>query len=312
MRDAFVRTLMDIAGRDPRVMLLTGDLGFGVLTPFAQAYPKQYLNVGVAEQNMTGLAAGLALEGRVVFTYSIANFNTLRCLEQIRNDVCHHRADVKVVSVGGGFCYGALGISHHATEDLAILRALPGLTVAAPGDPVETDALVRAAAATPGPFYLRLGRGGEATVHEGGTKIALGKACRLRDGADAALVSTGGMLPNALAASKLLAERGIAASVTSLHTLKPLDEAAVAGLARETGLVATVEEHIAKGGLGGAVAEVVAGLSGPRARVLRLGLGEGFSDAIGSQEHLRQVHGLSPQGLAERIAATLKETPHGL
>lgn len=307
MRDAFVHSLMEIAANDPRLMLLTGDLGFGVLTPFAKAYPKQYLNVGVAEQNMTGLAAGLALEGRVVFTYSIANFNTLRCLEQIRNDVCHHGADVKVVSVGGGFCYGALGISHHATEDLAILRALPGLTVVAPGDPLETDALVRAAHATSGPFYLRLGRGGETAVHQGAPDIALGRAIRLREGSDLAIVSTGGMLKGAIEAARLLETRGIAASVTSLHTLKPLDEVAVITLARETGLVVTVEEHIARGGLGGAVAEVVASLSGPRARVLRLGLGEGFNDAIGSQDHLRQVHGLTPEGLAERMAVALGE-----
>ncbi len=307
MRDAFTRTLFEIADRDERVMLLTGDLGFGVLTSFAAAYPKQFLNVGIAEQNMAGIAVGLAREGRIVFTYSIANFNTLRCLEQLRNDACYHAANVKVVSVGGGFCYGALGISHHATEDLAIMRSLPSLTVVAPGDPYEACALTQSAWETAGPFYLRLGRGREPTVHKDGSCVVLGKALRVRAGTDVGIVSVGGMLPDALAAAERLDKEGIAASVTSMHTLKPLDEAAVVALAREVDLIVTVEEHIACGGLGGAVAEVVAGLSGTRARVLRIGLGNGFSKVIGSQEYLRQIHGLSPDGIVERIVTTLRE-----
>ncbi len=311
MRDAFTRALSELAAEDPRVMLLTGDLGFGVLTPFAAAYPKQFLNVGVAEQNMAGIAVGLAREGRIVFTYSIANFNTLRCLEQLRNDACYHAANVKVVSVGGGFCYGALGISHHATEDLAIMRSLPGLTVVAPGDPVEAGALTRAVGETPGTFYLRLGRGGEPVVHRGAPHVVLGKALRLCDGADVAILSVGGMLSNAMVAAELLAQQGVAASVTSIHTIKPLDESAIVALAREVGLIVTVEEHIACGGLGGAVAEVVAGLSGARARVLRIGVGSGFSETIGSQDHLRQVHGLSPDGIIRRILETLQERIYG-
>lgn len=306
MRDAFTRSLMTLAAQDERIMLLTGDLGFGVLTPFAAAYPKQFLNVGVAEQNMTGLAVGLTREGRIVFTYSIANFNTLRCLEQIRNDACYHRANVKVVSVGGGFCYGALGISHHATEDLAIMRALPELTVVAPGDPVEAEALTRIVAETPGPFYLRLGRGGEPVVHTDTPEVVLGRPLTLRRGQDLAIVAIGGLLGNAVAAADLLAAEGIAASVTSLHTLKPLDEAAVAELARGIGLVVTVEEHIAQGGLGGAVSEVVAGLAGTRARVLRLGLGQGFCETIGTQDYLRQANGLDPQGIAASIRGQLQ------
>jgi transketolase len=303
---------MELVGQDDRIMLLTGDLGFGVLTPFARAYPKNFLNVGVAEQNMTGVAVGLAREGRIVFTYSIANFNTLRCLEQIRNDACYHKANVKVISVGGGFCYGALGRSHPATEDLAIMRAIPGLTVVAPGDPVETDALVRAAWETEGPFYVRLGRGGESTVHGAGDAVSLGRAAHLRDGTDMAIISAGGMLPNAMAAAALLEKDGIRASVTSMHTVKPLDEAAVAALARKYRLLVTVEEHIARGGLGGAVAEVVAGMVDARSRVVRIGLGENFCDAIGNQDYLRRVHGLSPEGIAEQSAAAFKETRHGL
>jgi len=144
MRTAFMKTLFEAAAQDRRVCLIVGDLGYSVIDEFAKAYPDQFVNAGVAEQDMTGIAAGMALSGKIVFTYSIANFATLRCLEQIRNDVCYHHAKVKVVAVGGGLAYGSLGVSHHATEDLAILRALPGMTVVAPGDPIEAELATRA------------------------------------------------------------------------------------------------------------------------------------------------------------------------
>src|SRR5467141_3686443 len=151
MRSAFMRTLVELAEKDDRINLLVGDLGFGVVEPFAEKFPSRFVNAGVAEQDMTGIAAGLALCGKIVFTYSIGNFSTLRCLEQIRNDVCYHQADVKIIAVGGGFAYGALGMSHHATEDLAIMRALPGMVVVAPGDPFEVEQATRAVVAQSGP-----------------------------------------------------------------------------------------------------------------------------------------------------------------
>src|SRR5436189_1736405 len=157
MRLSFIQSLCEAAERDGRVHLLTADLGYSVVEPFARAFPRRFTNVGVAEQNLIGVAAGLALCGKVAFVYSIANFPTLRCLEQIRNDVCYHDASVKIVAVGGGFAYGALGMSHHATEDLAVMRAIPRMTVVAPGDPVEAELATRAIAASPGPCYLRLG-----------------------------------------------------------------------------------------------------------------------------------------------------------
>ena len=166
MRDAFTRALMREAAKDDRLMLVTGDLGFGVLKPFWETYPEQFVNAGIAEQSMTGLAAGLAKTGRTVLTYSIGNFPTLRCLEQIRNDCAYHALNVKVVCVGGGFVYGSLGMSHHATEDMAIMRALPGVTVFTPGDPAEVEAIVPVMLKTPGTCYLRLGRGGEPTLPE--------------------------------------------------------------------------------------------------------------------------------------------------
>jgi transketolase len=306
MRDAFVRALTAIALQDPNTMLLTGDLGFGVLTDYARAFPKQYLNVGVAEQNMTGVAVGLALAGKTVFTYSIGNFPTLRCLEQIRNDVCYHNANVKIVCIGGGLCYGALGISHHATEDLAIMRALPNLTVVAPGDTEETSLATRAVYEQHGPCYLRLGRGGEANVHVALSAFELGKAIMLFSEGDIAVLSIGGILSNVVAARKLLEVEHISASLHSLHTLNPLDRDVIERLAASAILIVTVEEHSIIGGLGGAVAEILAELSAPKARLIRIGLPAGFSSEVGDQEYLRGIYGLSPHAIASRILAEFR------
>jgi len=301
VRDAFVRVLSDIARNDHNVMLLTGDLGFGVLTGFAREFPRQFLNVGIAEQNMTGMAAGLALEGKIVFTYSIGNFPTMRCLEQIRNDVCYHGANVKIVSIGGGFCYGALGISHHATEDLAVMRALPNIIVIAPGDITETELATRAVYEASGPCYLHLGRGGEPKVHVKRPEFAIGKAITLSSEGDVALLSTGGILSNVVMARDLLSVQNIRASVSSVHSLAPLDAQLIDELSRSAELIVTVEEHSIVGGLGGAVAEVLAELPMPRASLLRIGLQAGFSCEVGDQEYLRQVYGLSPEAIAERV-----------
>ena len=300
MRTAFMRELMTAAAADPRVTLVVGDLGFSVVDEFRARFPDQYLNVGVAEQNMTGVAAGLALSGRIVFTYSIGNFPTLRCLEQIRNDVCYHRADVKIVAVGGGFAYGALGASHHATEDLAIMRALPNMTVVAPGDPVEAGLAVRDLVSTPGPCYLRLGKAGEPVVHDGPVSFAIGRALTVRQGSDLTLISTGGLLKTAVdAADELKRRHGIRARVISMHTVKPIDAAAVEAAARETPAVLTIEEHSVLGGLGGAVAEVLAEMDEARPRFRRVGLEPAFSGVVGDQQYLRERHGLSATAIAE-------------
>jgi transketolase len=306
MRTAFVQTLTELAAHDPRITLVVGDLGFGVVTDFARRFPRQFLNAGVAEQNMTGVAAGMALAGRIVFTYSIANFPTLRCIEQIRNDVCYHRANVVVVAVGGGFAYGALGMTHHATEDLAILRSLPEMTVIAPGDPVETAAAVRAVAAGVGPVYLRLGRAGEPVVHRQSIEWSIGKAITVRDGRDMTLISTGGMLVTALAAAELLAQEGFDVGVLSMHTIKPLDIEAVMSAARRTPLIATLEEHSVLGGLGGAVAEVLAEAGIPGVRLRRLGLPSAFNKTVGDQEFLCKTYGLDAPSIARRLQEALR------
>jgi len=296
MRDTFATRLTELAEADPRVMLVTGDLGFGVLTPFAARFPRQFLNVGVAEQNMTGVATGLALEGRTVFTYSIGNFPTLRCLEQIRNDAVYHEANVKVVSIGGGFSYGALGMSHHATEDLAILRTLP-MTVVSPGCDWETREATTAIANTPGTCYLRLDKSTAGWTERPGETFTLGKARVLRDGSDLTIVATGGILGAALQVADSLKSRGHAVRVISMHTIRPFDVDAVIDAARSTGGILTVEEHTVVGGLGSAVAEACLDAGVAPRRFARVGLRAGLSSIVGSQEYLRGRYGMNADAI---------------
>jgi transketolase len=305
MRGAFFRALLELAEQDERVNLVVGDLGFGVVEEFARRFPKRFLNAGVAEQNMTGIAAGMALSGKIVFTYSIANFPILRCLEQVRNDVCYHNANVKIVAVGGGLAYGSLGSTHHATEDLAIMRSLPRMVVVAPGDPAEAQLATRAVAAHSGPCYLRLGRAGEAKVHHGQIHFQLGKAIQVRDGKDLTLISTGGLLETAVQVAESLRHTGLQTRVLSMHSVKPLDSDAILAAARETGAVFTVEEHSVVGGLGSTVAELLAEASEGSIVFKRFGLPSAFCSVVGTQEYLRAQHGLSVQSLAAAIRSAL-------
>lgn len=300
MRTAFFKTLLAAAKNDPSIHLVTGDLGFGVIEEFADSCPSQLINAGVAEQSMTGIAVGLALSGAKTFTYSIANFPTLRCLEQVRNDIGYHQADVTVVAVGGGLAYGALGMSHHATEDLAVMRALPEFAVAAPGDPVETEAVVENLIAEGGPAYLRLGKSGEPTVHQMARAIPRGGSVVLREGTDVALLSTGAILPVVAEAADRLVEEGLSVRLVSLPWLYPIDESEIRRAADECSLLVTVEEHSVVGGLGGAVAEIVAGMAS-HAPLVRIGLPRRFTSVVGSQQYLRQLHGLDPARIVERI-----------
>jgi transketolase len=297
MRTAFITTLIELARNDERIFLLIGDLGYSVVEPFAREFPDRFVNVGVAEQNMTGVATGLALSGKIVFTYSIGNFPILRCLEQIRNDVCYHNADVKIVAVGGGLAYGALGTTHHCTEGIAIMRALPNMTVVAPGDPMESALATRAVVEHPGPCYLRLGKTGETIIHHKIPNFKLGKAIVVRGGSDVTLIATGGMLHSAVQAAEELAADGIKARVLSMHTVKPLDNEAVLAAAKETGKIITIEEHTIIGGLGSAVAEVLAEHGNSKAILKRIGIKDLFCTEVGSQEHLRKVYSLSVEDI---------------
>lgn len=301
MRDAFVRKLEELASRDPRVFLITADLGFGVLTNFAKQFPKQFLNVGIAEQNMIGVATGLALDGRIVFTYSIANFPTLRCLEQIRNDACYHNADVKIVSVGGGFSYGALGVSHHATEDLTILRALPEITIAVPGDEWEAEEATKAILNTKGTCYLRLDKSKADISARPGEVFSLGEIRTIRDGTDATLITAGGILGTVLDAAATLSKSGVSCRVLSVHTIKPIDRETLCRAAAETRVVVTVEEHTVHGGLGGLVAEILMENGVTLKKFTRLGLQDEFSSVVGSQQYLRKRYGLDERAIVAAV-----------
>ena len=301
MRDAFVRTLIDIASRDRNVILMTGDLGFGVLKPYWEQLPDQFINAGIAEQNMIGVAAGMALEGKIVFVYSIGNFPTLRCLEQIRNDCAYHQANVKIVCVGGGFVYGPLGMSHHATEDLAVMRALPGVTVMAPGDVLEAEAATRAIYSQPGTCYMRLGRGGEKRIHDKIEDFQIGKAIQVRQEQRVAIFSTGGIFDEAAEACILLRQQGINPSLYTFPTLKPIDRETILACAMHCELIVTVEEHNIIGGLGSAVAEELAEMKGNRASLVRIGLHDTYSSVVGSQAYLRKVYGMDAQAIMVRV-----------
>jgi transketolase len=307
MRDMFVKTLIDIAKKDKNVHLITGDLGFGVLKPFWEQLPNQFTNAGIAEQNMTSFAAGMALEGKVVFTYSIGNFPTLRCVEQIRNDCAYHNANVKIVCVGGGFVYGSLGMSHHATEDLAIMRALPDVTVMAPGDLVEAECSTRAIYEHQGTCYLRLGRGGEKRIHEKLDSFQIGKAIKINDGERIAVFSTGAIFDEAMEASKFLKKQGVNPTLYTFPTVKPIDKDTIVESAENYDLIVTVEEHNIIGGFGSAVSEVLAGLTGSKARVLKIGLKDKYSSIVGSQNYLRDEYGMSARKIVDRVMEVTNE-----
>lgn len=301
MRSAFIETLCELAAGNPDIWLLTADLGYSVLERFREWFPDRFVNVGVAEQNMTGIAAGLALSGKTVITYSIANFPTLRCLEQIRNDLCYHHANVKIVAVGGGLVYGTQGYTHYGIEDLAIMRALPNMVVLAPGDPWEAMMATQAMVAWDGPCYLRLGKAREANVHTSRPDFQIGKTITIREGRDVTIIATGSILKTVIDAADLLLQQGIAVKVLSMHTLKPKDEAGVLAAARDSLVLLTVEEHNLNGGLGSAVAEILSesGISLPYFR--RLGIKDEYLRVVGSQEYLKRCFGISRDDIVRTV-----------
>jgi transketolase len=306
MRDHFVKRLSQLAAADQRIMLLTADLGFGVLTDFAAKFPNQFLNVGVAEQNLTGVATGMALEGLIVFTYSIGNFPTLRCLEQIRNDAAYHDANVKIVSVGSGFSYGSLGMSHHATEDISILRAIPGITIFSPGDLWEAMEATEACVKTPGTCYLRLDKSAAGANEAPGEKFVVGQPRLRRAGNDVTIIATGGIVEEALKAADTLAKEKIEARVLGIPTIRPLSVEPIIAAARETGGIITLEEHTVEGGLAGLIAETLLEHSSAPRHFRRMGLRNGFSSIVGSQAYLRTRYGLDAPAVATNVRAMLR------
>lgn len=292
MRTAFINALMEKARGNDRVFLVVGDLGYTVVEPFAKEFPNRFLNAGVAEQNMTGIAAGLAAEGYHVFTYSIANFPTLRCLEQIRNDICYHKLPVTVVAVGAGLAYGNLGFSHHGIQDIAALRCMPNMTIASPADPGETRGCLSYVLDNPGPSYLRLGKAGEPDLHS--VPVDGVRPLEIVSGSsEVALVGTGSILGVALQAADLLRAEGISPSVFSVPFLSPLDASSLRGIWRKRNVI-TVEEHVLPGGLGSLLRE----LAPDGVRIRSFHVGSSRYNAVGSQSYLRNLHGLTAGALA--------------
>ena len=308
MRNAFINSLVACARQDPSVWLLTGDLGFSVLEPYRDAFPDRFINAGVAEANMVGTAAGLAASGKNVFIYSIIPFATFRALEQIRVDVCEQGLPVTIIGVGAGMTYGAQGPTHHALEDIAVMRALPGMTVVCPGDVVEAQCAARELVGLDGPGYVRLSRAGSPTLHAEPVDFQLGRAITLMDGAvdgaDVTLISAGHILDVVTEAARRLVASGLSVRLLSMHTVKPIDEEAIERSARTSAMIFTIEEHSIVGGLGGAVAEALS-RSRTHAPLVRLGLPDAFIHEVGSENHLRAVFGLTPEAIARTVHEAL-------
>lgn len=296
MRTAFINQLIKEAKINENIFLLVGDLGFSVVEPFAELFPERYLNIGIAEQNMAGIAAGLAMEGYCVYIYSIGNFPTLRCMEQIRYDICYHNLNVKIVAVGGGYAYGSLGASHHTTEEIGMLRTIPDLVVCAPGDPVETKAITTFTAQHKGPCYIRIGKAGEPMVHKENSvvNLSLGDILKIKNNGEVAVFSTGAMLRYVV---DFITQNNINASVFSFPFIKPLNKETLVEVFKLYKKIITIEEHQAQGGFGSAILEAINDLMEEKRLskppiVKRIAIPDKFYSVAGSQDYLRKLAGL--------------------
>lgn len=292
MRTTFVKTLLSAAERDDRIFIVTPDMGFSVFEPFIERYPDRFLNVGIAEQNAAGVAAGLALSGYKVYLYSIVPFVTMRCFEQVRVDIAYMQTNVKIIGVGGGLSYGPAGATHHAIEDVAIMRSLPGMSVCCPGDPFETEQLVRYSLATPGPMYIRLGKNNEPCLHDDGDVIDFGKAAIMRKGSEFAVLAMGNMLETAKNWVDEWIQEGYDPLLASMHTMKPFDDVFIKDIVTGGMPIVTLEEHSRIGGLASAVAEAAVNCR-INIRMKSVAIEDVYSHYVGSQAFLRNRLGLS-------------------
>ena len=299
MRTAFIETLLK---NDDNVFLLTGDLGYSVIDRFSDKNPDRFLNCGVAEQNMSGIAAGLAIEGYKVFTYSIANFNTLRCIEQIRNDICYNNLDVTIVSVGGGFVYGTAGYSHHAIQDIGMMGSMPNMTLLLPSDPYETALCVDYALSNKGPKYLRIGRNGEKNITHGGVFNSY-REVKLQNESDVLIATTGGMLSVATETSEILARQNIKADVFSFPIIGNEFDSIFRNASEKYTSIITIEESLAQFGFS---ALVLNSVSLKSKRVIPFGVCRDLCSVVGSQDYLRKIHSLDAKTVAEKVNRILK------
>ena len=294
MRTAFITQLIEEASTNENIFLLVGDLGFSVVEPFAQKFPDRFLNVGIAEQNMAGVASGLALDGYCVYIYSIGNFPTLRCMEQIRYDICYHNLNVKIVAVGGGYAYGSLGASHHATEEIGMLRTIPNMVVCAPGDPAEAKVITKFSAQHNGPCYIRIGKAGEPNVHVNDLSLQLGEILPIITGSNTAVFSMGATLKYTV---DFINDHHINASIYSFPFVKPIDRQQIAVILRKYEKIITIEEHQAQGGFGSSILETINDLLeeeliSKAPFVKRIAIQDKFYSIAGSQDYLRKLAGI--------------------
>jgi transketolase len=292
MRTAYLTALYQLSKENKDIIAMISDNGAIVYDKYRTDFPGQYLNCGISESNMIAVAAGLASCEKIPFAYTIANFLTMRAFEFIRNDVCLQNQNVKLVGTGAGFVYSALGPTHHATEDIGIMRVLPNITIFSPASPLEVMKATKAAVEHKGPVYIRLGTNKEPEIYEDDYQFETGKGVMLRDGKDITIVATGSIVYDTLQAAKMLDGEGISARVINIHTIKPVDKDILIKAANDTGTVVTVEEHNINGGLGSIVAEVLMENGCGNVRFSRMGLKDCFCKGYGTHKSLKEVNDL--------------------
>lgn len=308
MRRTCVNMVYELAKTDERIVFVGSDLGAGLLDGMKAEMPERFFMEGVCEQNLIGMAAGLAREGFIPYVNTIATFLTRRCYEQIAVDVCLQNLPVRLIANGGGLVYAPLGPTHMATDDIALMRALPGMGIIAPADADEMRRLMVLTPDYPHPLYIRLGKGGDPVISDDAPAVEVGRAILHRSGTDVLIVSTGVMTERALRAAEVLAARGVSCGVLHMHTVKPIDEKALFENLGNARLVVTLEEHSRIGGLGSAITDAVVEHAGPaRPDICRLALPDAFPEDYGSQDSLLEQYGLQPPAIAETIFARL---PH--
>ncbi len=307
MRNAFAEEILEIARRDERVIVLSADIGNRLFDKLKAEFPSRFYNTGVAEANNISMAAGLAACGFRPVCYTITPFITYRCYEQIRIDICYHEMPVVIVGTGSGLSYASLGATHHSCEDIAVMRVLPGMRVAAPADALEVKACLRAAFDSEQPAYLRIGKKGEPIIHQEVPTFRFGSWSVLRRGGDVCLLGTGNMLDSALKIADILAQERISATVVNGSSIKPLDEEMLAWMVSNHDVVAMLEEHSLLGGFGSAVVEWVVDRKLPAHGILRFGTQDRFLHRLGEQPYARREYGLDIHSLAKNILSFLKE-----
>lgn len=306
MRNKTIQTIKKHAKNNKNIILLAADLGFNVLEPFQEEFPNRFFNCGIAEQNLMGVAAGLAKEDKQVFLYSINNFLTARCLEQVRNDCALNHLNVNILCVGGGLTYGTAAMSHHGTEDIAIMRALPNVIVATPCDKLEAECIIDSIIDINETCYIRLERANGVDIHNEINNFEFGKAIKIKDGNDIVIFAVGSIINEAIKASEELSKQGLSIAIYSFPTVKPLDEELIKECAQKFKLIVTLEEHNICGGFGSAVSEVLSQYKHDSVQLI-IGIDDTYSYEIGSQEYLRKYYKIDSNSIQEKIIKKIEE-----